>query len=98
MRLSVRSHGQRGGQADSEQNLRCPRCGQTGTTAVGGANAAAFTNRGEYLGRAAWKCYVCGSGFVVRGANTERIPVDRWSEIKARYDRDRQPSQHAAGR
>jgi hypothetical protein len=74
----------------------CPLCGQRGTAAVGG-EAAAFTTRGEYSGHTAWKCYVCGSGFVVRGANTEPIPIDRWSEIEARHDRERQPSQRAAG-
>lgn len=86
MRLSARMHGRRGTQASSKQSLMCPLCGQTGHAAEGDA-VAAFTRRGEDRGHPVWKCFVCGSGFAVRGANTEAIPADRWAEIEARYDR-----------
>lgn len=89
MRLTSRSHGRHGSQADSKQNVMCPLCGQRGEAAAEGENAVAFKQRGEYRDHLAWKCFVCGSGFLIRGANTEPIPVDRWSEIEARYDRER---------
>ena len=75
----------------------CPVCGQRGPAAVDEDDVAAFAVRGAYSGQAAWKCYVCGSGFVVRGENTEPIPVDRWSEIEVRHDQEENP-QHVADR
>jgi hypothetical protein len=75
----------------------CPRCGQTGYAAVQ-EESVAFAARGVYRGEAALKCFVCGSGFVVDGANTEPIPVDRWSEIEARYDREHRTAAQRAVR
>ena len=64
----------------------CPLCGQRGPAADDEESVVAFTSRGDYHGHPALRCFVCGSGFVIRGANTEPIPVDRWSEIQARYE------------
>jgi hypothetical protein len=86
MRLLTRKHG---AQASSKQNLMCPLCGQTGHPAEGDA-VAAFTLRGEDRGKPVWKCFVCNSGFAVRGANTEPISADRWEVIEARYEREQQ--------
>ena len=87
-------HGRRGAQANSKQSLMCPLCGQRGDAAEGDA-VVAFTLRGEDRGHPVWKCFVCGSGFVVRGANTKAVPADRWAEIEARYDRERQRAEEA---
>jgi hypothetical protein len=89
MRLSARMHGRHSARGDRKQTLMCPLCGQTGQPA-GEESVVGFTLRGEDRGHPAWKCFVCGSGFAVSGANTEAIPADRWAQIEARYDRERQ--------
>ena len=86
MRLLTRK---RGAQESSKQHLMCPLCGQTGQAAEGDA-VAAFTFHGEERGHPVWKCFVCGRGFAVRGANTEPISADRWAVIEARYEREQQ--------
>ena len=89
MRLLDRIHHVDGaGHKKQEQWLMCPLCGQSGPTAeTADGSAASFALRGEVDGHPARKCFVCGAGFVVKGANTEPIPAHRWSEIEARYDR-----------
>jgi hypothetical protein len=78
-----RIHGH--GSATADQ-LMCPLCGQSGIASeAANGSAASFALRGEVNGHPARKCFVCGAGFVVNGANTEPIPADYWSEIEARY-------------
>ena len=74
-------------QRTSEEHLMCPLCGQSGRPEEEAAgSAAAFVSRGEVDGHSARKCFVCGSGFVVVGANTEPIPASRWAQIEALYE------------
>jgi rubrerythrin len=87
MKLSARMHGRHANQTKSQQHLMCPVCGQTGYAAAEEDTAVAFTVQGEDRGQLVWKCFVCGSGFVVKGANTKAIPADRWAVIQARYER-----------
>lgn len=89
MRLMDRIHGLAGtGQRKRETQLMCPLCGQSGPTAeTADGSKALFALRGEVDGHPARKCFVCGAGFVVKGANTEPIPALRWSEIEAHYNR-----------
>jgi hypothetical protein len=87
MKLSARMHGRHADQTKSQESLMCPLCGQTGRAAAEEDTAVAFTIHGEDRGQPVWKCFVCGSGFVVKGANTKAIPADRWAEIRARYER-----------
>jgi hypothetical protein len=83
MRLMDRIHGR-----ESVEQLMCPLCGQSGPPAeAADGSAASFALRGEVGGHPARKCFVCGAGFVVKGANTEPIPAPHWSEIEARYER-----------
>lgn len=77
-------------QASLEQSLMCPLCGQTGRAGAEGDGVVAFTLRGEDRGYPAWKCFVCNSGFAVKGANTQPISADRWALIEARYERERE--------
>lgn len=89
MRLIDRIHElERAGRRKQEQQLMCPLCGQCGPAAeAADGSVASFALRGEVDGHPARKCFVCGAGFVVKGANTQPITADRWSEIEARYDR-----------
>jgi hypothetical protein len=91
MRLKDRIHRLDGaGQRTREKQLMCPLCGQSGPTAeTAEGNQASFALRGEVDGHPARKCFLCGAGFVVKGANTEPIPALRWSKIEARYERQR---------
>jgi hypothetical protein len=71
----------------------CPLCGQSGPAAEStGGGAASFALRGKVDGHPVRKCFVCGAGFAVKGANTEPIPALQWSEIEARYEQ--QPEGH----
>ena len=89
MRLMDRIHGLEGaGQKKREEQLMCPLCGQSGPTAEAAEESlASFALRGEVDGHPARKCFVCGAGFVVKGANTEPIPALSWAEIEASYER-----------
>jgi hypothetical protein len=86
MRLMDRIHGL---DSATAKQLMCPLCGQSGAAAEAtNGSAAAFALRGEVNGHPARKCFVCGAGFVVKGANTEPIPALHWSEIEARYEKE----------
>lgn len=85
MKLPSRLPALRGARSN-DQHLMCPVCGQRGETADHtDTTRAAFVSRGEDRGYTAWKCYACGSGFVVHGSNTEPIPAEHWAQIEARY-------------
>lgn len=72
-----------------EEQLMCPLCGQSGPTAEAAEEStASFALRGYVNGHPARKCFVCGAGFVVKGANTEPVPALYWSEIEARHHED----------
>jgi hypothetical protein len=88
MRLLDRIHGvETAGERQGVAQLMCPLCGQSGIAAeAAGRSAASFALRGEVDGNPARKCFACGAGFVVKGANTEPIRADQWSEIEARYE------------
>jgi hypothetical protein len=72
--------------------MMCPLCGQRGAAVEESGSEVGFVPVGEERGRPAYRCYVCGSGFVIHGANTEPIPGDRWALIAARYAAESQRS------
>ena len=96
MKLMNRIHGSESTRQKREEQLMCPLCGQSGPTAEAAeGSSASFALRGYVNGHPARKCFVCGAGFVVKGANTEPIPALHWSEIEARHDRElREDIQH----
>ena len=80
MRLVARLQGLRDSES-SEQSLMCPVCGQTGKAGEdAGEGEVGFLLVGEDQGDPVRTCYLCRSGFVVRGHNTEPIPESRWSQ------------------
>lgn len=75
--------------ATVEHNLMCPTCGQTGRPAEEtGESETSFVLRGDEHGNAVRKCYLCGSGFLVKGENTEAIPAARWARMEAKYEQE----------
>lgn len=97
MSLRGRLHELADGHSEEAQQLMCPLCGQTGQPAEDVAeDEPAFVLVGEDHGYPVRRCYLCGSGFLVRGANTEAVPPERWSRIESDYEEHLQQA-HGTG-
>jgi DNA-directed RNA polymerase subunit RPC12/RpoP len=66
--------------------VKCPSCGQRGTTEAGGD--AAFADLGEWQGEPAFKCRRCGSGMLLRtgrlGTKATRLDAADLSDLESR--------------
>jgi hypothetical protein len=75
------------GHSEEVQQLMCPLCGQSGRPAEDVENGEpAFVLVGLDRGNPVRRCYLCGSGFLIRGENTEAVTAARWSQIESNYE------------
>jgi hypothetical protein len=87
MKLLAHVPGMHDSESAEGQRLMCPVCGQSGRPAEEVDDGEpAFLLVGEDHGSPVRKCYLCGSGFLVRGENTEAVPAERWSQIESDYE------------